>query len=136
MDNTRLITFRRVALAGAMLALVVVVLGAWVRLSAAGLGCPDWPGCYGHLSAAQAAAHVDSLQQTFPGRPFEYAKAHKEMLHRYVAGTLVLVILTLAVLAYRNRRDPQQPRILPAVLVGVVALQALLGMWTVTLLLK
>jgi cytochrome c oxidase assembly protein subunit 15 len=119
-----------------MLAFVVVVLGAWVRLSTAGLGCPDWPGCYGHLSAAQAAAHVDTLQQTFPGRPFEYAKAHKEMLHRYVAGTLVLVILTLAVLAFRNRRDPQQPRILPAVLVGVVVLQALLGMWTVTLLLK
>jgi heme a synthase len=128
--------FRRLALAGVVLAFCVVVLGAWVRLSNAGLGCPDWPGCYGHLTADDAAQNVDAVNQAFPERPFTYHKAIKEMVHRYFAGGLVLVILTLAGLAIANRRDPQQPVGLPVALVGLVILQALLGMWTVTLLLK
>jgi cytochrome c oxidase assembly protein subunit 15 len=128
--------FRRLALAGVVLAFCVVVLGAWVRLSNAGLGCPDWPGCYGHLTADDAAQNVDAVNQAFPQRPFTYHKAIKEMVHRYFAGGLVLVILTLAALAIFNRRDPQQPVGLPIALVGLVFLQALLGMWTVTLLLK
>jgi heme a synthase len=128
--------FRRLALAGVVLAFGVVVLGAWVRLSAAGLGCPDWPGCYGHLTADDAARNADAINQAFPERPFTYHKAIKEMVHRYFAGALVLVIVTLAGLAIANRRDPQQPVGLPVALVGLVVLQALLGMWTVTLLLK
>jgi len=132
----RLRLFRRLALAGALLAFVVVVLGAWVRLSAAGLGCPDWPGCYGHLTVNQAAQHVDTINQAFPQRPFEYHKAIKEMVHRYFASTLGLAIIALAVVAIINRRDPNQPVALPITLVGLVVLQGLLGMWTVTLLLK
>jgi len=128
--------FRRLALAGVVLAFGVVVLGAWVRLSNAGLGCPDWPGCYGHLTADDAAQNAEAINQAFPERPFTYHKAIKEMVHRYFAGTLVLVIVALAALAFRNRRDPQQPVALPVALVGLVFLQALLGMWTVTLLLK
>jgi cytochrome c oxidase assembly protein subunit 15 len=128
--------FRRLALAGVILAFCVVVLGAWVRLSAAGLGCPDWPGCYGHLTVDDAARNVEAINEAFPQRPFTYHKAIKEMVHRYFAGGLVLVILTLAGLAIVNRRDPQQPVGLPVALVGLVILQALLGMWTVTLLLK
>jgi len=119
-----------------MLALCVVVLGAWVRLNAAGLGCPDWPGCYGHISAASAEQHLESAQPLYPDRKFEYAKAVKEMLHRYVASTLGLIILTLAAIAIWNRRDPQQPLLLPLLLVPLVILQGLLGMWTVTELLK
>ena len=134
--TSRLKIFRRLALAGAVLAFGVVVLGAWVRLSAAGLGCPDWPGCYGHLTVDQAAQNVDSINQAFPHRPFEYHKAIKEMVHRYFASTLGLVILVLAGLAIANRRDPNQPVALPVALVGLVILQGLLGMWTVTLLLK
>jgi cytochrome c oxidase assembly protein subunit 15 len=134
--TSRLKIFRRLALAGAVLAFGVVVLGAWVRLSAAGLGCPDWPGCYGHLTVDQAAQNVDSINQAFPHRPFEYHKAIKEMVHRYFASTLGLVILVLAALAIANRRDPNQPVALPVALVGLVILQGLLGMWTVTLLLK
>jgi cytochrome c oxidase assembly protein subunit 15 len=134
--TSRLILFRRLALAGVLLALVVVVLGAWVRLSAAGLGCPDWPGCYGHLSVDSAAENVDSINQAFPNRPFEYHKAIKEMVHRYFASSLGLLILVLAGLAIRNREDPEQPVVLPIALVGLVILQGLLGMWTVTLLLK
>jgi cytochrome c oxidase assembly protein subunit 15 len=134
--TSSLILFRRLALAGALLALVVVVLGAWVRLSAAGLGCPDWPGCYGHLSVDSAAENVDSINQAFPHRPFEYHKAIKEMVHRYFASSLGLLILVLAGLAIANRNDPEQPVVLPIALVGLVIFQGLLGMWTVTLLLK
>jgi heme a synthase len=128
--------FRRLALAGVVLAFGVVVLGAYVRLNAAGLGCPDWPGCYGHLTAGDAARNVDAINEAFPHRPFEYHKAIKEMVHRYFASTLGLLILALAGLAIVNRKDPQQPLVLPIVLVGLVVLQGLLGMWTVTLLLK
>jgi cytochrome c oxidase assembly protein subunit 15 len=131
-----LIWFRRLALGGAVLAFVVIVLGAWVRLSAAGLGCPDWPGCYGHLSAEDAARNVDAINAAFPERPFEYHKAVKEMVHRYFASTLGFVILVLAGLAIANRDDPDQPLALPIALVGLVIFQGLLGMWTVTLLLK
>ena len=135
-QSRQLLRFRRVAGIAALLAFMVVVLGAYVRLNAAGLGCPDWPGCYGHLSAADAAENLPHVESAYPTRPFEYAKAHKEMVHRYFAGALVILILTLAILSWLNRRDPQQPRVLPFVLLGLVVFQALLGMWTVTLLLK
>lgn len=128
--------FRRLALAGVVLTFAVVVLGAWVRLSDAGLGCPDWPGCYGHISVDDAARNVDAVNEAFPQRPFEYHKAIKEMVHRYFASTLGLLILALAGLAIANRRDPQQPVVLPIALVALVIFQGLLGMWTVTLLLK
>lgn len=132
----RLAWFRRLTLLGAILAFCVVVLGAYVRLSHAGLGCPDWPGCYGHLTVTQAAKNVDSVNAAYPERPLEVGKAWKEMLHRYLASALGLVIVAVAVLAWRNRRDPQQPVRLPVALVALVIFQGLLGMWTVTLLLK
>jgi heme a synthase len=129
-------SFRLIATLSACLAIIVIVLGAWVRLSAAGLGCPDWPGCYGHLSAAHAAQNLDSIAASYPDRPFEYAKAHKEMVHRYFASTLGFLILILAGIAIANRKDPHQPVALPIALVALVIFQGLLGMWTVTLLLK
>lgn len=134
--TSSLTVFRRVALLGALLAFGVVVLGAWVRLSAAGLGCPDWPGCYGHFTAGEAAQNMDTVNQAFPQRPLEYHKAVKEMIHRYFAGGLGLLCVVLAILAIRNRKAPGQPVALPLLLVGLVILQGLLGMWTVTLLLK
>ena len=136
MTSLSLQRFRRIARIAAVLAFGVVVLGAYVRLNAAGLGCPDWPGCYGHFSAAQAAENLSHIESAYPTRPFEYAKAHKEMVHRYFAASLGLLILVMAVLAWGNRRDPDQPLVLPLVLVGLVIFQGLLGMWTVTLLLK
>jgi heme a synthase len=132
----RLVLFRRLALAGVLLAFCVVVLGAYVRLSAAGLGCPDWPGCYGHLSVDDAARNAAAINEAFPHRPFEYYKALKEMVHRRFATGLGLLIVVLAGLAIWNRRDPRQPVALPVALVGLVIMQGLLGMWTVTLLLK
>jgi cytochrome c oxidase assembly protein subunit 15 len=131
-----LTAFRRLALLGAVLAFCVVVLGAYTRLSNAGLGCPDWPGCYGHLTVGQAVEHAESANAAYPQRPLEAGKAIKEMVHRYFASALGLVIIALAVLAYRNRRDRMQPVRLPIALVLLVVFQGLLGMWTVTLLLK
>jgi cytochrome c oxidase assembly protein subunit 15 len=113
------------------------MLGAYVRLADAGLGCPDWPGCYGHLiGVPEAEHHVTAANEAFPQRPLETPKAWKEMMHRYVAGTLGLLVLALAMIAWRRRREPGQPVGLPLVLLGLVIFQALLGMWTVTLLLK
>ncbi len=132
----QLALFHRLCLVGTLLALCVVVLGAWVRLSHAGLGCPDWPGCYGHLTVGQALENVERANQAFPERPLEAGKALKEMLHRYLASGLGLLILAIAACAWANRRDPAQPTRLPLVLVLLVVFQGLLGMWTVTLLLK
>jgi len=129
--------YRPLLLLAALLAFGVITLGAYVRLSDAGLGCPDWPGCYGHLLGVPAAAdeHAAALA-AFPERPVETHKAWKEMVHRYFAGSLGLLILLIAGLAWRHRRRLRQSPALPTVLVGVVGIQALLGMWTVTLLLK
>lgn len=121
----------------ACLAIVVVVLGAWVRLTDAGLGCPDWPGCYGSLIVPDDSdpEAVVRANQGFE-RPLESQKGWHEMIHRYAASTLGLSILIAAFLAWRNREDPDQPVAMPLALLGVVCFQGLLGMWTVTLLLK
>ncbi|HVN42825.1 MAG TPA: COX15/CtaA family protein, partial [Steroidobacteraceae bacterium] len=131
----QLLWFRRLCLLGAVFAFCVIGLGAYTRLGNAGLGCPDWPGCYGHLTVGQAVQHEAAANAAYPDRPLEADKAIKEMVHRYFAGTLGLIIVAVAVLAWRNRRDPRQPVRLPAALVLLVVLQGLLGMWTVTLLL-
>ena len=137
MPETRaLLWFRRAALAATLLCAIVVVVGAWVRLTNAGLGCPDWPGCYGHIHPSQAAERVAEINAAHPDRPFDYQKAVNEMVHRYIVGALGLIVLGLAVFSVVNRRDPSQPRILPWLLVALLIVQALLGMWTVTLLLK
>jgi cytochrome c oxidase assembly protein subunit 15 len=128
--------YRRALAVGVALALTVIVLGAYVRLSDAGLGCPDWPGCYGHLVLPGDGATRDAAQSLYPGRPIEDGKAWREMVHRYLAAMLGLSIIAVVVAAWLNRRDPRQPRRVPAALLAVVCFQGLLGMWTVTLLLK
>jgi len=117
----RLICFRRLALAGAILAAIVVVLGAWVRLTDAGLGCPDWPGCYGHV---------------FPRSGHGFGKALHEMIHRYFATALGLVIASLLAWAAVNRRDRGQPFAPVVALFAIVCVQGALGALTVTLLLR
>ncbi|MEM8984952.1 MAG: COX15/CtaA family protein [Pseudomonadota bacterium] len=128
--------YRRLLSAALVLTLTVVVLGAWVRLTDAGLGCPDWPGCYGQIGVPETADDIAAANAAYPERPVEAGKAWREMIHRYAASTLGLVIVGIAVLAFRNRRDPTQPWRLPLALVAVVTFQGMLGMWTVTLLLK
>lgn len=126
----------RLTLATALLAFCVVVVGAYVRLSDAGLGCPDWPGCYGHLTVPQNDSALDHARLAYPDKPLESAKAWKEMTHRYLAGTLGLLVLTIFVMVWRKQRRISISPALPSLLLLLVILQALLGMWTVTLLLK
>lgn len=125
----------RLAAIAAVLALCVIVLGAWVRLSDAGLGCPDWPGCYGHLDVPRADNELEAANAAWPDRPVDTAKAWKEMVHRYFAGALGLLVFAIAAIAWRRRRRGA-PVALPTCIAALVVLQALLGMWTVTLLLK
>jgi cytochrome c oxidase assembly protein subunit 15 len=127
--------FRRLNLAALALCFVVIVFGAYVRLSDAGLGCPDWPGCYGHLTVPEAPHEVAAAEQTYPQRPVEAPKAWKEMIHRYLASTLGMLIVGMALLSLALR-SRGVPRGLPWVLVALVIFQGLLGMWTVTWQLK
>lgn len=174
--------FTRLALWGTVLTLVVVVLGAFVRLSHAGLGCPDWPVCYGHLAWPTAEEHVLRANEAFPERPVEVDKAWKEQVHRFFAAALGMVVFVLALLPnLGNRRrlglmigaaaaaaagiftyvagwttlasvlsvlsialplygmatwkDNWRARF-TAGLLALIIFQAMLGMWTVTLLVK
>jgi len=129
--------FHRLAWAALGLTLIVVLLGAYVRLSDAGLGCPDWPGCYGRLLGVPSQTNqIAAANEAFPERPVEVDKAWKEMIHRYLAGVLGLLILGLAALAWRDRRQSGQPVVLPLAILGLVIFQSILGMWTVTWQLK
>ncbi|WP_394173882.1 COX15/CtaA family protein [Thalassotalea litorea] len=115
-----------------ILALGVISLGAFTRLTDAGLGCPDWPGCYGLIDVPQTETQIAKAEMAFPERPVEPAKAWNEMIHRYFAGTLGLLIGLIFILSFKNR-DQGGPLYLPLLMLGVVIFQAALGAWTVTL---
>jgi cytochrome c oxidase assembly protein subunit 15 len=127
---------RTIAIAAFALCLCVVVLGAYVRLSNAGLGCPDWPGCYGHLTPAAAATDSHTWSAGLAGRTLNVGKAWREMVHRYAAGTLTLLIVCLALLAVRWRRERILAPGYATALVAIVIVQAVLGALTVTRQLK
>ncbi|MEW6118550.1 MAG: COX15/CtaA family protein [Pseudomonadota bacterium] len=129
-------SYRALILAALILTFGVVCLGAYVRLSDAGLGCPDWPGCYGHLTPRHAADAIEAELALRPDGPVSHEKAWKEMAHRYFAGTLGLLVLAIAVAGWLRRHEIQGGPGLPLLLLGLVVFQALLGMWTVTELLK
>jgi heme a synthase len=129
--------YRKLVLLAACLALVVIVVGAYVRLEDAGLGCPDWPGCYGQLIGVPERAHeMAKAEQAFPGKTVDVGRARTEMFHRYLAGALGLLILAIAAVAWRRRDELRQSPWLATALVVLVAFQSTLGMWTVTMLLK
>ena len=125
--------FRKIALFTLFLAFCVIVLGSYVRLSDAGLGCPDWPGCYGRAMVSGDAAFRQQAEQAFPDRILDTAKAWKEMMHRYLAGTLAVSILLLAVLAWREKYCRKTAVVSTLALLLLVVFQAALGMWTVTM---
>ena len=128
--------FTKLVLVASLLALCVVVLGAYVRLSDAGLGCPDWPGCFGTLTVPQSESAIAHAQVAYPDAPIENAKAWKEMIHRYLAGALGLLVLAIFVLGWRAKSHIKVAVWLPTFLLVLIVFQAALGMWTVTLLLK
>ncbi len=122
---------RKLALAAVLLGFTVVVLGAYVRLTAAGLGCPDWPGCYGHVTPLGAEQSV-AAGIVLPGAPLDAAKAWHEMIHRYAASLLVLLIVLIAALAIATRHESAARVRYAVALLGIIVLQAALGMLTVT----
>ena len=117
-----------------LLSLVVVMLGAYTRLTDAGLGCPDWPGCYGRMILPSADIKLQEAQTKYPHSPIESIKAWTEMAHRYAAGTLALLIFYIGLSLLRKRyQGVALPWHLPIALLVIVLFQAALGMWTVTL---
>lgn len=128
--------YAQLVLFALVLALAVIMLGAYVRLSDAGLGCPDWPGCYGQLVVPDQANSIADANRAYPDRPLETSKAWKEMMHRYLAGALGLVILVLVLWVWKSGWHGSLPRRLSLLLAVLIVFQVLLGMWTVTLLLK
>jgi len=126
--------FRNLTIFGILLALFVIILGAYVRLSDAGLGCPDWPGCYGSLIVDDTPQGINMAAESYPERPLEASKAWKEMIHRYFASGLGFVILMLTYFAWKRPELGQ--RGLTFSLLILVMFQGALGMWTVTLLVK
>ncbi|RZU99238.1 COX15/CtaA family protein [Spiribacter vilamensis] len=128
--------FYRLSLVATAMALCVVVLGAWVRLTDAGLGCPDWPGCYGQWDVPNTDEAIAAANQAFPDTPVDIGKGWREMVHRYLASMLGLLIVGLGVFAWRQRHRPGQPWRVPLLLVALVCFQGVLGAWTVTWQLK
>jgi cytochrome c oxidase assembly protein subunit 15 len=182
MSSRALKTLRMLALLAALFAFCIVMFGAFVRLSNAGLSCPDWPTCYGKATWPGHAQDIARANEAFPDRPYETHKAWREQVHRFLAGSLGFMVLAIAVMSAWRRRLAVIAALVAAVFaaagvamymrgaylvssllsalaialplvaaatlkrpgawrVGVAALaviifQAMLGMWTVTLLLK
>lgn len=121
----------KVALCACLLAMVVVALGAFTRLVDAGLGCPDWPGCYGQVMWPSTETEIATANSQFAdAAPVDTDKTWPEMVHRYFASGLGLVVIGLLLM---TRRLGLRPKKLPVLLLGLVILQGLFGMWTVTL---
>lgn len=124
---------RCVVTCAVLLSLCVVMLGAYTRLTDAGLGCPDWPGCYGQIVLPSAKEKLQAAQTQYPQIPIETRKAWTEMAHRYVAGTLGLLIFIGFYVIRKRSQGSHLPWHLPIALLILVIFQAVLGMWTVTL---
>lgn len=114
-------------------AFIVLGLGAYTRLSDSGLGCPDWPGCYGFLTVPKTETEIALAESIFPASEVHQGKAWKEMIHRYFAGTLGVLILFIALISIRQRQKRLVPVKLPLLILLLVIFQAALGMWTVTM---
>ncbi len=130
------VALRRLALLGMLLCLVVIVLGAWVRLTDAGLGCPDWPGCYGHVTPAGAEKVEGKIESYSPGWEYDSGKAWREMIHRYAATTLGFIIVLITAIAIAYRREKPVSVLFAVGLLVTVVLQGILGAFTVWWLVK
>jgi cytochrome c oxidase assembly protein subunit 15 len=127
------ITFTRyTAMIAVGLAFIVITVGAYTRLADAGLGCPDWPGCYGQLTVPQNPQAVAEAQALYPDAPVEQSKAWIEMTHRYLAGSLGLLIFLLAGWLLSQAKQTAMPWKSALLTALLVIFQAALGMWTVT----
>ncbi len=123
----------KLALFTFILAFVVILLGAYTRLTDAGLSCPDWPNCYGYLTAPHTPTQLQQAAQTYPLIPVNVKKAWTEMTHRYFAGTEGILILTLSFsMFFKRKMKDIKSSIIAIALVGLLCVQVMLGMLTVT----
>ena len=127
-------TIKNISFFGAFFTLLVISVGAWVRLTDAGLGCPDWPGCYGLLTPPISDLELAQAKNIHPDAIIDTGKAWREMLHRYLAGILGLYIFFTAYLTFKYSKNTSN--ILPIALVMLIIIQSIMGMLTVTELVK
>ena len=130
--------FRKLAWVTLFLTFDLIMFGAFTRLTDSGLGCPDWPGCYGHANPVQAHADISAAEAAMPHGPVTVVKAWIEMIHRYLAmavGVLIIAMMVVAWLRWRKteRGNPLYAPLLPTMLFGFVCLQGAFGAWTVTM---
>ncbi|TXT21161.1 MAG: hypothetical protein FD134_2752, partial [Gallionellaceae bacterium] len=116
----------------------LIMFGAFTRLTDSGLGCPDWPGCYGQSNPVQAHADISAAEAALPTGPVTVVKAWIEMLHRYLAMCIGVLIIALTVIAWRRKwqsggTDTRFSPAFSAALLGFVCLQGAFGAWTVTM---
>jgi len=115
----------------------LVLFGAFTRLTDSGLGCPDWPGCYGNASPLGAQAEIAAAQSAMPSGPVTHGKAWVEMIHRYLATGVGVLILTLAAASWLARRRPQNSMVInpwwPTLTLAWVCVQGAFGALTVTM---
>lgn len=116
----------------------LIMFGAFTRLTDSGLGCPDWPGCYGHSNPLLAHEHISAAQEAMPTGPVTVAKAWIEMTHRYLAMAVGVLIVTMVVIAWwrwiKSARSDRQFRPgFPTALLFCVCVQGAFGAWTVTM---
>ncbi|MEF9413055.1 COX15/CtaA family protein [Ralstonia sp. SM1864_UCD524_TZ4] len=125
--------YRKLVWITAFLTLDLIMFGSFTRLTDSGLGCPDWPGCYGTSNPFHALDDIHAAQAAMPSGPVTWMKAWIEMTHRYFALALGVLIITLVVLAWAKRRELRQSPWYATAVLGLVCLQGAFGAWTVTL---
>jgi cytochrome c oxidase assembly protein subunit 15 len=130
--------YRKLVWVTVFLTFDLIMFGAFTRLTDSGLGCPDWPGCYGHANPLQAHEHISAAEAAMPTGPVTVMKAWIEMIHRYVAMGVGVLIVSIMVIAWRGwiasrRQDPKFSPWLPTLLFAFVCLQGAFGAWTVTM---
>src|SRR5690554_1976806 len=125
--------YRRLVFLTWFLTLDLIMFGAFVRLTDSGLGCPDWPGCYGQLSPVGAASHIREAFEAMPHGPVSFSKAWIEMVHRYVGALLGMLIIAVSWMAWRHRKVLGHSPALAVATLAAVCLQGAFGAWTVTM---
>jgi heme a synthase len=125
---------RKLAWVTAFLTFDLILFGAFTRLTDSGLGCPDWPGCYGHSNPVSAGEQIRAAETALPSGPVTQAKAWIEMLHRYFAMAVGFLIVVLTALAWHRQRRMSDRSPWPATLSLIaVCVQGAFGAWTVTM---
>ena len=130
MDDSKI---SKLSFFGALFTLIVISLGAWVRLTDAGLGCPDWPGCYGLLTTPDTVDELAKAREYYPNADIDVGKAWRELLHRYMAGLLGLYVFFITYISIKYSKKSYTLSVLISIL---IIIQAIMGMLTVTMLVK